>query len=101
MTLIKYVTSLDNVTQHRLAITLLEKAIPIWDQFASEHSLEYSDSIVGMSHVIAKDILSRALEVIKDGSTHKNSMAMKKIRHEFMEPMVALQDDDWQLPYAV
>jgi hypothetical protein len=101
--LIDFVNGLDEERQYTLALLLVEKALPLWEEHASKNALEYFDSVVGMHHVINKDIVARALDTVKKELAKRNSQLneLAALKKEFMEPLVALQDSDWELPYPV
>jgi hypothetical protein len=77
-------------TQARAAAWLaLEEAVIVWERHASELKLKYRDSVVGMKHEIDARLPRRTLE----GKESRDDL-----RNEWLEPITALQDDDWELP---
>ena len=103
MSLKEFIELLDEQRQYKLAIGLLEKALPVWDNYAGSNKLEYIDSVVGMYHLVEEDILSRTLAVIKSELANPRTRLrqIEELREEFSDPIVALQDLDWELPYPV
>jgi len=103
MTLKDFVDSLDEKTQYLLAIELAENVLSVWHEYANNNELEYTDRVVGLKHYIKKDILSRALETLKKEVYNPKSQNtyIYKLMEEFLEPITAIQDDDWVLPYTV
>jgi hypothetical protein len=108
MTLEEHLASLLPIQQWQIALQLAEAALPIWEAFAATDDLHYYDGVVGMSHTIAPDLLARALAEARacidaPGFEEQPHAAgrMKSLRHEFLEPIVALQDMDWELPQTV
>jgi len=103
MTLKKITETLNEQSQFKLALDLVEKALPIWKNYAAFNKLAYQDSVTGMHHVVRKDILHRALEALRKELTNPESQAteIEGLREEFSDPIVAMQDFDWELPYPV
>lgn len=95
--------------QLTIATHFCRLGLPIWDEFASNADARaYHDGVVGMHHVISETLLARALAVAQAALHHSSDMsnpastdAIGILLHEFIEPIVALQDDDWELPDAV
>jgi hypothetical protein len=108
MTLQRFVNSLRRQEQFTIAIKLARLALPIWDDYATQDELDYMDSVVGMSHTVDKKILVRTVDAVekyvqsedfKNGNHIKNRFS--ELLNEFLDPMVALQDLDWELPNEV
>lgn len=106
MTLNERIEALPLKKQFESAIEFAETALPIWIDFTKENKTEYIDSIVGVFHKIDKNLLQRALTEAKRivalsdfterfGKGH----LIEKFYEEFSEPIVALQDTDWELPH--
>jgi hypothetical protein len=94
--------------QMAMAIHFAELALPIWTEFAAQDSLTYIDGVVGMQHVISATLPMEVLTLMKAEAaqpghrlTEAGAAALKALSHEFVEPIVALQDDDWDLPEHV
>jgi hypothetical protein len=102
MTLEELIGSIDRQTQFELALDLTERTLPIWNAYAESNKLEYTDTVVGMHHVVRKDILFRTLETIRgelaNSKTQKHQI--EQLTEEFRDPIVAMQDFDWGLPYS-
>ncbi|MFW5871847.1 MAG: hypothetical protein ACOCUT_01950, partial [bacterium] len=103
MTLKEFIETLDKQTQYDLALTLTERTLIIWDNYAKENKLEYVDTVVGMHHIVDKDILSRTLKTIRHELTNPGTQQkqINKLRDEYDDPIIAMQDLDWELPYPV
>ena len=103
MTLEEFIESLDEKRQYELAIELTKKALPIWDAYAISNKLEYVDTVVGMHHTVQKYILLRTLDTVQKEILNPNTQKkkIKQLREEFSDPIVAMQDLDWELPYCV
>lgn len=103
MTLHKFTNSLSRDKKFRLAIELSKKALPIWDNFAKKGELSYRDSVVGLEHTVDKNFLKDAIEAAEQKLNQDKSLAGMEdkaiiINKQFIEPIVALQDSDWDLP---
>jgi len=95
----RFISTLEESSQYDLALTLTNKTITIWDEYARTNKLEYVDTVVGMHHKVKKDILSRTLSTIKQELLNPKSQQNKirQLREEFSDPIVAMQDLDWEL----
>lgn len=108
MTLESYTASLPRYKQFKVAVKLARLALPLWEKYANTNSLSYIDSVVGMSHTVDKQLLKNSIDGVEayiesgylkkliDG---KNEIA--KFQNDFVDPIVALQDMDWELPEEV
>ena len=108
MTLQEYCETLSQKKQIRLALKLGKLALPIWDNFTKSNSLDYRDTVVGLTHSVPKDLLSNTItEIEKFISTPslpsflKDKDALMNLYSCFEDPIVALQDFDWELPDSV
>tara|TARA_R110001592_G_scaffold237306_9_gene496311 strand:+ start:10256 stop:10744 length:489 start_codon:yes stop_codon:yes gene_type:complete len=103
MTLLEFIESLNERKQYDLALEFCDRTLAIWNEYANSHALEYTDTVVGTKHTVKSDILTRALMVVKNeldvpkSQTHEIVL----IRQELSDPIVALQDLDWELPKPV
>ena len=108
MALDKYVESLPKLKQYKLAIMFTKLALPIWNKYAEVNYLTYRDSVVGMVHNVDKHLLENAINAI-DQFIHLNLFKrfsykrykLLNISNQFTDPVVALQDLDWELPNDV
>lgn len=103
MTLLEFIESLNDRKQYNLALELCNKTLVIWNEYASCHPLEYTETVIGTHHTIKSDILSRAIAVVEAElrCPKSQSVQLEQIRQEFSGPSVALQDHDWELPKPV
>lgn len=103
MGLKEFVETLDEIKQYKLALELTEKTLQIWNDYARSNKLEYEDTVVGMHHTVERDILSRTLQTIKKelGNPKSQTAQLLQLTEEFRDPIVAMQDLDWELPYPV
>ena len=108
MTLQEFCDSLSKKKQLELALSLNEKALPIWDKYVEQNTLVYRDSVVGLNHEVPNKLLADTIKEIKkyiSGITLlrflKSKTNLMKLHSHFGDPIVALQDLDWELPVPV
>ncbi len=108
MTLQQHIDSLSKEKQFDIAIRLTKAALPIWDKYADKNELTYQDTVVGLHHSVDRQLLQRTINAVeKFVATNiikrviiKNLYLLSSDR-QFNDPIVALQDTDWELPYEV
>jgi hypothetical protein len=107
-TLQQFVNSLSTDQQFKLALQLAKLALPVWDAYAKKHSLKYHDSIVGLKHIVDQNILIDTINEVEcflttdENERHNlHDAKLAKRLEQFNDPIVALQDWDWQLPREV
>jgi hypothetical protein len=108
MTLEQHIESLSKDRQFEIAICLIRLALPIWDKYADNYELTYRDSVVGLNHSVDKNLLKNTVDAVeKYNSTNKIYKAIVKhlelssLSKKFSDPILALQDLDWELPNEV
>jgi hypothetical protein len=103
MDLKEYCYSLESGELLTLALRLCDKAYPIWSDYCKTSNLTYRDTVVGMSHTIEERLLSDALSLSHPLQTATGSFSKEQaiLMEEFLEPITALEDDDWLLPRPV
>ncbi len=103
MALDEIVANLSRQHQLELAILFVEKTQGIWEAYTVSGTLDYTDTVVGMYHVVKPDLLSRSLEIFRNEQKNPgtNAPAVKALLDEFADPIVAMQDDDWEMPDEV
>lgn len=108
MTIQEHIESLSIDKQFKLAIRLLNLAVPIWHNYAENGNLHYRDSVVGLQHSVDKNLLTNTLRLVgKYCSANLNQKLLAKddellgLKMLFSDPIIALQDDDWNLPKDV
>jgi hypothetical protein len=105
MDLESWCRSLPEAELLNLALRLCNKALPIWDEYCEENKPEYVDTVVGMFHKVDPGFLKRIslyIETyIEPHSPGSLDEGLKKLEDEFTDPIIALQDQDWDLPDAV
>jgi hypothetical protein len=100
----KYIEGLSKENQFRLAIKLARLTLPIWNKFAAKSDLTYRDSVAGLNHAVDKNLLKEAIESIEKYLNNNISDFSEKetnLYKKFIDPIIALQDDDWDLPDEV
>ena len=105
MSLQGYIENLPKKKRIVLAIKFAKLGIPIWERYAKDNDLTYRDTVVGLTHSVEVSLLQRSISSVEK---YLGSNEMKrffngkrniiKLRREFDEPIVALQDFDWTLP---
>ena len=98
MTLQEFCDSLPEKKQIELALRFVKIALPIWEEFAKKSKLKYIDSVVGLSHKVDSELLKRTIQKIENNA---DISELKNIYDEFTDPIVSLQDSDWELPRKV
>lgn len=75
-------------------------ALEVWDRYARDGAVTYTDSIVGMHHVVDMALPGRAIAAI-DRKLAGDVVDGKPIWAAYAEPISALQDDDLDLPTPI
>ncbi len=108
MTLSAIINSLSHDKQVALAIWLMRDAIPVWDKYTVKHKLTYRDSVVGLKHCVDKDLIRQSIDAVNlyfcSAQTAKESILNAQLiplYKQFDDPIIALQDGDWELPTEV
>jgi len=98
LTLQEFINTLPSNNQFNLAIKLSRLALPIWNNYADKNDLSYRDTVVGLNHLVDKDLLRKTINSVeKHVQIKKFSLELSKLRSQFDDPIVALQDGDWDL----
>lgn len=100
MTLSEYCASLSQKKLFELAIVCCEKALPIWNEFSSKNELSYTDTVVALHHNVRPELLNDSLAFCKKGTLGElvKENRLNDLLIEFGDPIIALQDLDWELP---
>lgn len=102
MTLQKYTDSLPKDKQFQVAIRLTKLALPIWDNYADKNVLEYRDTVVGLIHSVDRQLLSKTIDTVDELlRLNKSDKKLSELRNLYDDPIVAIQDTDWELPDQV
>ena len=108
MPLSELIDSFKKKNQIELAIELIEIGLPIWENYNSENRIEYTDSVVGMYHKINKNLIEKSIKLLKKINGQNNfltdkinGLKIKSLHDEIREPVVAREDDDFEIPTEV
>ena len=108
MTLKEHIKNLQKDMQFDIAIRLTKLSLPIWDKYADKNELTYRDTVVGLHHSVDRALLKNTIDAVeKYISTNMiNKVIIKNtdllsLSRQFSDPIVALQDIDWELPNEV
>jgi len=108
MTLEEHIDNLPKEKQFDIAIRLTKLALPIWEKYADKNKLTYRDTVVGLQHSVDRALLKNTINAVeKYISTNRINKTIIKntdllsLSRQFSDPIVALQDIDWELPNEV
>jgi hypothetical protein len=76
-------------------VVACEPALVAWLTYALRARPAYTDSVVGLHHVVDVELPTRALDDVRRLHDAPDAAATQKA---YVEPIVALQDGDWELP---
>ena len=108
MSLKMHVGNLPEPKQFELALRFIKLAIPIWEKYSGENELSYRDTVVGLFHQVDRKLLMNSVHAIENyiqlsklGKFINGKKDLMKLRIQFDDPVVSLQDGDWELPYEI
>ena len=108
MTLEEHIENLQKDMQFDIAIRLTKLSLPIWDKYADKNELTYRDTVVGLHHsvdrALPKDTIDAVEKYISTNMINKviiKNTDLLSLSRQFSDPIVALQDIDWELPNEV
>ena len=108
MTLEEQIDNLPTRKQFDIAIRLTRLALPIWERYTEKNQLTYCDTVVGLQHSVDKNLLKNTIDAVERyiSANKINKVIIKNIellslRRKFSDPIVALQDLDWELPNEI
>ena len=94
--LLKTFQLLDVDAKKKVHIKAGHHALTIWGEFCQENPhLSYTESVVGTHHDVDKKLPHNALAAVVNASNENH------IEHLYREPICALQDMDWELPWHI
>ena len=100
-----HVGNLPEIKQFQLALRFIKLALPIWEKYSRENELSYRDTVVGLSHKVDRKLLMNSVLAIENyhqlsklGKLINGKKDLMRLRVQFDDPVVALQDNDWVLP---
>jgi hypothetical protein len=92
-TLREQFVSLSSVEKRRLHFVLCRKTLAVWNGYRSEKKrISYTDSVVGCGHEVDLSLPDDAFKSAVEGRDNAN------VSERYMEPIVAIQDDDLVFP---
>jgi hypothetical protein len=83
--------AMDSATQKRVQVLLCQQALQVWEQLVPTH-LTYRESVVGTEQKLDASLPRAALVAVVSGQD------AKAIKARYLEPIVALEDEDIVLP---
>ena len=108
MTLEEHISNLPKDKRFDMAIRLTRLTLQIWDNYADKNELTYRDKVVGLQHSVDRALLKNTInEVERYVLTNRinkviiENFDLLTLSRQFRDPMVALQDLDWELPNEV
>lgn len=103
MSLKTHIAALPENHQLQLALRFARLALPIWSRYTVGNKLEYTDTVVGLEHKVDPELLARSLNAVESWMADPQGEApnLATLHKEFADPVVSLQDGDWELPYSV
>ncbi|WP_318640275.1 hypothetical protein [Flavobacterium ardleyense] len=108
MTLEEHIDNLPKDKRFDIAIRLTRLTLAIWNNYADKNELTYHDTVVGLLHSVDRTLLKKTIDAVeKYILTNRINKAIIKnfdlipFSRQFSDPILALQDSDWELPYEV
>ena len=105
MTLEEHIDNLPKDKRFEIAIRLTRLALSIWDKYAEKNELTYRDTVVGLQHSVNRALLKNTIDAVEKyistniiGKAIMKNTALISLSRQFSDPIVALQDLDWELP---
>lgn len=105
--------------QKSVEIDLCQRVLQIWQSYAEEQThgaqreWQYFDGVVGMLHSVDIHLPARALQSVKGARSSVQKLnpeaelgaelraELQELSQAYQEPIVALQDQDWELPEPI
>lgn len=98
-------TSLSAADQSALATDAASWCMPLWSSYLSAHKTSVKNLPPGHVVTIDNNLLSSALEAVRSyksaGPSKETDTQLRKSYTQLLEPMVALQDGNWSIPYPL
>jgi hypothetical protein len=103
-----YYDNLPIEMETELAVKLAKLALPVWERYAHEENLIFTDNSAGLIHKIDSNVLQNTLKEIEDYITLSrdndyslDNSGLIKLYENFEELVFALEEGDWELPAEV
>jgi hypothetical protein len=85
--------ALDGSRRRAVQLALCRRALGVWEAYLGRHEpVEYIDSVVGLYHCVDSVLPRDSLASVEAGVDRAG------VVQRYLEPIVALQDDDLELP---
>lgn len=101
----KWWRALDNLDQLHLALTLIQKALPVWENYSNTQEIIYKITTRESVTIIEIRLLQKAIdEIILQSQMLLPAFDNKKINQyycHFVGHVIALQDGNWTPPYQI
>jgi len=108
MTLQRYYNDLPGDLKAELAVRIARLTLPVWEKYAEEDNLIYTDTSGGITHKIDRNIFPETIKEIedyillsRDNEYSYNNSGLVELYENFEEPVSALYDGDWEVPAEV
>jgi hypothetical protein len=85
----------DRASQIEALCIACRGALEVWKEWAGNRAIEYIDCVVGMLHLVDVTLPARALAAVEGGED------LLGIERDYVEPIVAMQDGDLDMPPEV
>lgn len=98
----EHINSLPADQQFKLAVKLIRLTLPIWYTCSDKNKLAYIDAVAGLPHSVDRRLLSVTADYIEKRLPYRTTDdTFFQLHSQFTDPIVALQDEDWELPGEV
>jgi len=98
-------TSLPKVAALQLALTLIEKTIPVWENYTRDRDISYKNFINGPANKIDSQLVQDTVAMVS-ALSHKSfppgdQSEIKMYYNKFLDVVIALHDANWVPPYPI
>lgn len=95
--------SLDDPDRIKMAILLIEKAMPVWTDYANGNPIEFKNAPSAKPDLIAASLLQDAVFAVKRSAQNssQNLLAVQNYYNAFVMPVIAMYDGFWAPAYPV
>lgn len=83
------------------ALVACEASLKIWEEFAAQARLEYTDSVIGLHHELDKELPSRVISSVRENLENLGTEFGYALQEEYLEPLAAIGDADLVFPERV
>lgn len=93
------IDKLDYQSQIKLCLQFTKLASIVWENHCQGKVVNYVDTVVGLKHTIQPDLLNRTIQEVS--KTIIDQKQINKLKKEFEDPIISIQDLDLELPKPV